>query len=75
MNDIADDAHFTEELHRESALNEIRKRAKTKYTGFCLTCNDISKPNSQFCSKDCQEDQELIIRIGRIKGNSCAFLK
>ena len=68
MNDIADDAHFTEELHRESALNEIRKRAKPKYTGFCLTCNDDSKPNSQFCSKDCQEDQELIIRIGRIKG-------
>lgn len=68
MTDFYDKASDVEAQHREDALQNVLRRKKPEFTGYCCVCNDVSMPNSRFCSPDCKEQEELIARIKRING-------
>jgi predicted nucleic acid-binding Zn ribbon protein len=68
MIDFYDKASEAEDQHREAALQNVIKRKKPEFTGFCIVCNDISLPGGRFCSPDCREQEELMSKIKRING-------
>jgi len=67
MSDIFDDASDLEAMHREMAIKAVRARAKSSFTGHCRYCNETVK-QGVFCSAECREDQELLDKVGFIRG-------
>lgn len=68
--DEAEFASQLEEAQRDTAIKAIREAAnKPKtFTGYCRCCNDVVKPNSNFCSPECREDFEFQQKIKHIRG-------
>lgn len=65
MADEMEDAEKVTELLLQEAL---KKRAKvpTK-TGFCLVCEEPTV--GTFCSPECREDYERLVKLKAIRGN------
>lgn len=68
MADFYDKASDLEEQLRESALQNVLRRKKPEFTGYCYVCNDQAIKNSRFCSPDCKDQEELMSKIKRING-------
>jgi len=61
MKSYDEDASERNLLFKELLL-ENRKKIKIPRQKMCLCCNDVARPTSHFCSKDCQEDYEFHVR-------------
>jgi hypothetical protein len=64
---------MSDPLEEASAVTEmllaesLRKRAKVpEKTGFCLACEEPT--GGAFCSPDCREDYERLVRLKAING-------
>ncbi len=60
MADVIDRASDQEDLMRQSALNFQRKQAKPAAvaTGFCLYCDEPTKPEQRWCNAECRDAWE-----------------
>lgn len=66
--DEFDRASELEQYQRELALDKVRAKKKSFYTGHCRYCNETITQGS-FCSAECREGQELEDKFKHITGH------
>lgn len=56
--DIFDQASAVEQMHRDIALQNVRRGPAIAETGFCLNCETQVPAGHRWCDADCRDDWE-----------------